>query len=41
MEAGPRDTAQDTEHLTVDNGEPEQDDDRLSSDGPEDRKSVV
>lgn len=41
MEAGPRDTAQDTEHLTVDNGEPEQDDDRLSSDGPDDTQGGV
>jgi hypothetical protein len=32
MEAGPRDTAQGTEHLTAENAEPEQDDDRLSDD---------
>ena len=35
MEAGPRDTAQGTEHLTA-GGEPEQDEDRLSPDGPDD-----
>jgi hypothetical protein len=41
MEAGPRDTAQGTEHLTVENGEPEQDDDRLSSDGPDETPDGV
>jgi len=35
MEAGPRDTAQGTEPLTVDSGETEQDGDRLSPDGPD------
>jgi hypothetical protein len=33
MEAGPRDTAQGTEHITADRGEPEPDGDRLSPDG--------
>jgi hypothetical protein len=33
MEAGPRDTAPGTEHLTAGNGEPGQDDDRLDADG--------
>jgi hypothetical protein len=46
MEAGPRDTAQGTEHLTAENGEPEQDDDplsdgRLSSDGPDETPDGV
>ena len=36
MEAGPRDTAQGTEPVTVDSGEPEQDGVRLSPDGPDD-----
>jgi len=35
MEAGPRDTAQGTEPLTVESGETEQDGDRLSPDGPD------
>ncbi|MEV6173801.1 hypothetical protein AB0L99_37025 [Streptomyces sp. NPDC051954] len=35
MEAGPRDTAQDTEPLTAESGEQEQDGDRLSPDGPD------
>ncbi|WP_210589214.1 hypothetical protein [Streptomyces sp. GESEQ-35] len=33
MEAGPRDTARDTEPLTAESGEPEPDGDRLSPDG--------
>lgn len=33
MEAGPRDTAQGTEHITADRGEPEQDGSRLNPDG--------
>jgi hypothetical protein len=41
MEAGPRDTAQGTEHLAVESGEPEQDDDRLSSDGPDETPDGV
>ncbi|MGY6025800.1 hypothetical protein [Streptomyces spinosirectus] len=41
MEAGPRDTAQGTEPLTVDSGEQEQDEDRLSSDGPDDTPGGV
>jgi hypothetical protein len=36
MEAGPRDTAQGTEHITTHTGEPEQYADRLSPDGPDD-----
>ncbi|MFJ2604379.1 hypothetical protein ACIQOU_34295 [Streptomyces sp. NPDC091279] len=36
MEAGPRDTTQGTEPFTADGGGPEQDEDRLSPDGPED-----
>ena len=35
MEAGPRDTAQGTEPLTVESGEPEQDENRLIPDGPD------
>ncbi|MCF3132922.1 MULTISPECIES: hypothetical protein [Streptomyces] len=35
MEAGPRDTAQDTEHVTTERGEPELGEDRLSPDGPD------
>ncbi|MEV5439025.1 hypothetical protein AB0K80_23870 [Streptomyces sp. NPDC052682] len=41
MEAGPRDTAQDTEYLTADQGEPEQDGERLSPDGPDDTQGGV
>ncbi|MFK4102600.1 hypothetical protein ACI2L1_21445 [Streptomyces sp. NPDC019531] len=41
MEAGPRDTAQGTEPLTVENGEPEQDGDRLSPDGPDEVQGGV
>ncbi|WP_405649127.1 hypothetical protein [Streptomyces sp. NBC_00019] len=41
MEASPRDTAQGTEPLTVDGGEPEQDGDRLSPDGPDDTQGGV
>ncbi|GGQ95507.1 MULTISPECIES: hypothetical protein [Streptomyces] len=36
MEAGPRDTAEGTEHLTTGRGEPEPDEGRLSPDGPDD-----
>ncbi|MFF7984900.1 hypothetical protein ACFZDK_38290 [Streptomyces sp. NPDC007901] len=36
MEAGPRDTAQDTEHVAVGPSEAEEAEDRLSSDGPDD-----
>ncbi|MEU5313388.1 hypothetical protein [Streptomyces sp. NPDC021562] len=36
MEAGPRDTAQDTEHVAVGPSETEEAGDRLSSDGPDD-----
>ncbi|MFD5544763.1 hypothetical protein ACFWIJ_44965 [Streptomyces sp. NPDC127079] len=36
MEAGPRDTAQDTEHVAVGPSETEEAEDRLSSDGPDD-----
>ncbi|MFF8193065.1 hypothetical protein ACF05L_19855 [Streptomyces bobili] len=35
MEASPRDTAQGTEHVTPERGEPEPEEGRLSSDGPE------
>ncbi|MFF3500037.1 hypothetical protein [Streptomyces sp. NPDC003247] len=35
MEAGPRDTAQGTEHLTTERGEPEPEEGRLSPDGPD------
>ncbi|MDL5204191.1 hypothetical protein [Streptomyces sp. ALI-76-A] len=41
MEAGPRDTAQGTEHLTAESGEPELDDDRLNSDGPDETPDGV
>ncbi|MDG9719810.1 hypothetical protein [Streptomyces sp. DH24] len=41
MEAGPRDTAQETEHLTADQGEPEPDGARLSPDGPDDAPGGV
>ncbi|MET7730839.1 hypothetical protein ABZT02_05685 [Streptomyces sp. NPDC005402] len=41
MEAGPRDTAQGTEPLTVESGEPEQDAERLSPDGPDDTQGGV
>ncbi|NUS14255.1 MAG: hypothetical protein HOY69_23100 [Streptomyces sp.] len=41
MEAGPRDTAQGTEPLTVDSGEPEQDENRLSPDGPDETQGGV
>ncbi|MCI3271930.1 hypothetical protein [Streptomyces cylindrosporus] len=41
MEAGPRDTAQGTEPLTAESGESEQDDDRLSPDGPDDTQGGV
>ncbi|GAA3842662.1 hypothetical protein GCM10022403_088300 [Streptomyces coacervatus] len=41
MEAGPRDTAQGTEPLTVESGEPEQDEDRLSPDGPDETQGGV
>ncbi|MEU5276484.1 hypothetical protein [Streptomyces asoensis] len=36
MEAGPRDTAEGTEHLTTGRGEPEPEEGRLSPDGPDD-----
>ncbi|MDX3577013.1 MULTISPECIES: hypothetical protein [unclassified Streptomyces] len=36
MEAGPRDTAHGTEHLTTERGEPEPEEGRLSPDGPDD-----
>ena len=41
MEAGPRDTAEGTEHVTTGSGEPEPDDDRLSPDGPDDTQGGV
>ncbi|MEU6576388.1 hypothetical protein [Streptomyces sp. NPDC046805] len=41
MEAGPRDTAQGTEHVTTDAGEPEQGEDSLSSDGPDETPGGV
>ncbi|MET9835592.1 hypothetical protein ABZ078_41375 [Streptomyces sp. NPDC006385] len=41
MEAGPRDTAQSTENVTTDPGEPEQDRDRLSPDGPDEAEGGV
>ncbi|WP_128431253.1 hypothetical protein [Streptomyces cyaneus] len=41
MEAGPRDTAQGTENVTADRGEPEQDGDRLSPDGPDEAEGGV
>ncbi|MEV5956020.1 hypothetical protein AB0M11_19980 [Streptomyces sp. NPDC051987] len=36
MEAGPRDTAQDTEHVAIGHQDGEEAEDRLSSDGPDD-----
>ncbi|MET7452327.1 hypothetical protein ABZT03_10610 [Streptomyces sp. NPDC005574] len=41
MEAGPRDTAEGTGRLTTDSGAAEQDDDRLSPDGPDDTQGGV
>ncbi|MEF9906780.1 hypothetical protein [Streptomyces sp. P9-A2] len=41
MEAGPRDTAHGTEHLTTERGVPEQDPDRLSPDGPDETQGQV
>ncbi|MEY7978553.1 hypothetical protein ACF052_00235 [Streptomyces pilosus] len=41
MEAGPRDTAHGTEHLTTERGVPEQEADRLSPDGPEETQGGV
>ncbi|GAA0634934.1 hypothetical protein GCM10009535_08570 [Streptomyces thermocarboxydovorans] len=41
MEAGPRDTAQSTEHLTTERGAPERENDRLSPDGPEETQGGV
>ncbi|MBA8945918.1 hypothetical protein FHS33_004368 [Streptomyces calvus] len=41
MEAGPRDTAHGTEHLTTERGAPEQEADRLSPDGPEETQGGV
>ncbi|MGW2964208.1 hypothetical protein ACWDGI_37905 [Streptomyces sp. NPDC001220] len=36
MEAGPRDTAHDTEHVAVAPGDPDEGEDRLTPDGPDD-----
>ncbi|MER5513165.1 hypothetical protein [Streptomyces sp. NPDC002763] len=36
MEAGPRDTARDTEHVAVEPGDPDTGEDRLTPDGPDD-----
>ncbi|MEU0967212.1 hypothetical protein ABZ357_17910 [Streptomyces sp. NPDC005917] len=36
MEAGPRDTARDTEHVALEPGDPEEGEDRLTPDGPDD-----
>jgi hypothetical protein len=41
MEAGPRDTAQGIEARTADSGDQEQDEDRLSPDGPDDTEGGV
>lgn len=41
MEAGPRDTARSTEPLTAESGDQEQDEDRLSPDGPDDTQGGV
>ncbi|MFE9613442.1 hypothetical protein [Streptomyces sp. NPDC006012] len=41
MEAGPRDTAQDTEHAATARGEAEQDQDGLSPDGPDETPGGV
>ncbi|MGW6295549.1 hypothetical protein [Streptomyces sp. NPDC055058] len=41
MEAGPRDTAHGSEHLTTERGEREQETDRLSPDGPEETQGGV
>ena len=41
MEAGPRDTAEGTEYVTTDRGEPEQNEDRLSPDGPDELPSLT
>ncbi|MFF8035096.1 hypothetical protein [Streptomyces sp. NPDC016626] len=41
MEAGPRDTAHGTEHLTTGRGAPEQETDRLSPDGPDETQGGV
>ncbi|MDF3302634.1 hypothetical protein [Streptomyces tropicalis] len=41
MEAGPRDTAQGTEHITVDRGGAEPDDGSLSPDGPDEEGGVT
>ncbi|MCX2923715.1 hypothetical protein [Streptomyces sp. NEAU-W12] len=41
MEAGPRDTAHGTEHLTTERGAPEQDPDGLSPDGPDETQGQV
>ncbi|MGW0940965.1 hypothetical protein ACWD4O_00235 [Streptomyces sp. NPDC002623] len=40
MEAGPRDTAQGTEHVTAERGEAEPEDARLSPDGPDEDDTV-
>lgn len=41
MEAGPRDTANGTEHLTTERGAPERDSDRLSPDGPDEAQDQM
>ncbi|MER7486748.1 hypothetical protein ABTY20_12790 [Streptomyces sp. NPDC126497] len=41
MEAGPRDTAHSTEHLTTEQGVPEQETSRLSPDGPDETQGGV
>jgi hypothetical protein len=41
MEAGPRDTARSTEPITAESGDQEQDEDRLSPDGPDDTQGGV
>ncbi|MFF5300858.1 MULTISPECIES: hypothetical protein [unclassified Streptomyces] len=41
MEAGPRDTAEGIEQVTADRGEPEEGDDRLSPDGPDEIQGGV
>ncbi|MEV1063715.1 hypothetical protein [Streptomyces sp. NPDC050263] len=40
MEAGPRDTAQGTEHVTTERGEPEPEEARLSPDGPDEDETA-
>jgi hypothetical protein len=41
MEAGPRDTAHGTEHVTTEHGAEEPDEDRLSPDGPDETEGGV